>query len=207
MAIPEYLPLPRSFYARPAAVVARECLGALLVFETATELLVGRIVEAEAYLGPEDRAAHCYGGRRTQRNEVMYGPPGHAYVFFIYGMHYHLNLVTDTVGSPSAVLIRAVEPQLGEASMHARRGEPKRKALVTNGPGKLCAAFGIRREHNGVDLCRPPLYLAAGVAPRRVVACRRIGVDYAGAWAKRRLRFVDPDSPYLSVRPPQLRHG
>lgn len=191
-------PLPREFYARPADVVARECLGKQLVLcpEPGT-VLTGRIVEAEAYLGVRDRAAHCYAGRRTKRNEVMYGPAGFAYVFFIYGMHYHLNLVTDGPGRPSAVLVRAVEPLRGRDIMAERRGVAP-GPLLTNGPGKLCQAFAIGIEHNGIDLCRSPLYLAAGPAPRHIRQTARIGVDYAGNWAKRLLRFVDPDSNFLS---------
>ncbi len=190
-------PLPRSFYARPAIEVARDCLGKRLVFETPLGRLSGRIVEAEAYLGVADLAAHSVGGRRTARNEVMYGPAGYAYVFLIYGLHHHLNLITDEVGTPTAVLLRAVEPLEGEALMQARRQVRDRRQL-TNGPGKLCQAFGIDRSHNGIDLCRPPLYLTDGEAPRRILRTPRIGVDYARHWAKRRLRFVDADSAFLS---------
>jgi DNA-3-methyladenine glycosylase len=200
-------PLPRSFYARPATLVAEECLGKQLVFDTPNGMLVGRVVEAEAYLGTADRAAHSFGGRRTQRNEVMYGAPGHAYVFFIYGVHFHFNLVTDAPEIPTAVLIRAVEPLLGEAVMQGRRRHPKRRVLVTNGPGKLCQAYGIGREHNGWDLCQAPLYLAHGEPPRRVRRCPRIGVDYAGPWARRLLRFVDAESTFLSVPPPAQSKG
>lgn len=195
-------PLDRSFYARPPAEVAQDCLGKYLVFKTPVEQLVGRIVEAEAYLGVRDRAAHSFGSRRTARNEVMWGPAGYAYVFFIYGMHFHLNLVTDQAEIPTAVLIRAVEPVSGLEAMLQRRRFPKRPELVSNGPGKLCQAFGIDRSHNGFDLCAPPLYLTQGPAPRRILRCPRIGVDYAGAWAKRLLRFVDAESRYLSVPSP-----
>jgi DNA-3-methyladenine glycosylase len=195
-------PLDKSFYARPAPLVARDCLGKFLVFRTPAERLVGRIVETEAYLGIRDRAAHSYGARRTARNEVMWGPAGRAYVFFIYGMHFHLNLVTDDSEIPTAVLLRAVEPVSGLDTMLRRRRYPKKPELVSNGPGKLCEAFGIDRSHNGWDLCVPPLYLAHGSAPRRILRCPRIGVDYAGSWAARRLRFVDAESRYLSVPSP-----
>lgn len=202
MASVAMVPLDQSFYARPAAVVARDCLGKHLVLHTRAELLVGRIVEAEAYLGIRDRAAHSFGARRTPRNEVMWGPAGCAYVFFIYGMHFHFNLVTDQPEIPSAVLIRAVEPVSGLEGMQRRRRYPKKAEQVSNGPGKLCEAFGIDRTQNGWDLCAPPLYLAQGPAPRRILRCPRIGVDYAGSWAKRLLRFVDPESRYLSVPSP-----
>jgi DNA-3-methyladenine glycosylase len=198
----DFAPLPRSFYERPALTLAPACLGQFLVFERDDGIVAGRIVEAEAYIGPEDRAAHCYGSRRTARNEVMYGPPGFAYVFFIYGMHFHFNIVADAEQFPAAVLIRAVEPLVGESAMSLRRHQPKDRRLLTNGPGKLCQAFGIAREHNGLNLCRPPLYLSQGVPPRRIRRCPRIGVDYAGHWAKRLLRFVDAESAFLSVRPP-----
>jgi DNA-3-methyladenine glycosylase len=199
-----FAPLPRAFYARPADVVAKDALGQILVFERGGMTLAGRIVEAEAYLGIRDRAAHSFGGRRTARNEVMWGPPGFAYVFFIYGMHFHLNLVTDGEGLPCAVLLRAVEPVVGEEAMRALRwcaSKPMQPTQLSNGPGKLCQAFGISRAQNGLDLCAKPLYLSAGHVPLRIKRCSRIGVDYAGAWAKRLLRFVDADSKYLSVPP------
>jgi len=197
--MPTPSPLPRSFYARPAAVVARDCLGKLLVHVTPRGTLSGRIVEVEAYLGIDDLAAHSRGGRRTPRNEVMYGPPGHAYVFLIYGLHHHLNLVTDATGIPTAVLVRAVEPVEGEPLMRRRRRVSEGREL-TNGPGKLCQAFAIDLGDNGRDLCAGPLYLAEGAPPTRVERTPRIGIDYAGRWARRLLRFVDPESPFLSRR-------
>jgi len=197
VSMPSFRPLPRAFYARPALEVAPECLGKILVFEDQGQVFAGRIVEAEAYLGPRDRAAHCYRGRRSPRTEVMFGEAGHAYVFFVYGMHFHLNLVTDVPGHPAAVLIRALEPLLGLEVMQRRRKTEKRQ-LLTNGPGKLCQALGITRAQNGWDLCREPLYLSQGPAPRRIARSTRIGVSYAGIWARRLLRFVDADSDYLS---------
>jgi DNA-3-methyladenine glycosylase len=132
----------------------------------------------------------------------MYGPPGHAYVFLIYGLHLHLNIVCATPGDPSAVLLRAIEPLSGEPLMRERRRGPKTRSMLTNGPGKLCEAFGIHRKDDGRDLCRGRLYLAFGTRPQRVVRCARIGVDYAGTWAKKPYRFLDPTSPFLSVKPP-----
>ena len=197
-------PLPRAFYARPALVVAPACLGKILVFEQEGQVLAGRIVETEAYLGLRDRAAHSYGGRRSPRTEVMYGEAGHAYVFFVYGMHFHLNLVTDAPGCPTAVLIRAVEPLLGEEVMQRRRKSSSQR-LLTNGPGKLCQSFAITRAQNGWDLCDGPLYLSQGPSPKRIVRSARIGVDYAGMWARRLLRFCDADSDCLSR--PVSSHG
>jgi DNA-3-methyladenine glycosylase len=196
-------PLPRAFYARSALDVARDCIGQILVHETGAELLVGRIVEAEAYVGVADKACHGYAGHRSSRNESMYGPAGHAYVFLIYGLHWHLNLVSSQRNDPSAVLVRAVEPLLGEEAMAARRGFPKIRRLLTNGPGKLCQAFGIERAHDSVDLCSGPLYLTAGTSPARILRCPRIGVDYAGNWAQEPLRFLDPESKFLSAAPPK----
>jgi DNA-3-methyladenine glycosylase len=173
----------------------------LLVYEQPGEPLIGRIVEAEAYVGVRDKACHGYGGHRSARNETMYGPAGHAYVFLIYGIHLHINLVASVPGDPSAVLLRAVEPKSGEAVMQQRRKYPKTRRLLTNGPGKLCQAFGLERAQDGVDLCHGELYLAEGTQPARVVRCPRIGVDYAGAWAQKPYRFVDPDSGFLSAKP------
>jgi DNA-3-methyladenine glycosylase len=194
--------LPRSFYARDVLSVAHDVIGCVLVHESARGTVAGRIVEAEAYRGPEDRAAHSYGGRRTARTEAMFGPPGHAYVFFVYGMHFHFNLVTGKVNEPHAVLIRAVEPLLGASLMAERRGLAETSRTLTNGPGKLCVAFGIDRTEYGVDLCKGSLYLRRGKALEapHVLTSPRIGVDYAGAWREKPWRFFDAESPYVSVR-------
>lgn len=195
-----YTPLPRSFYARGVLTVARDVIGKVLVYETPNGVLAGRVVEAEAYRGPEDRAAHSFGGRRTARTEAMFGPPGHAYVFFVYGMHFHLNLVTTRVGAPHAVLLRAVEPLEGLSVMAERRGLGESDRNLTNGPGKLCRAFGIGKESYGVDLCAPPLYLSEG--PRgRIARSPRVGVDYAGSWAEKPWRFFEAENPWVSRGP------
>jgi DNA-3-methyladenine glycosylase len=133
----------------------------------------------------------------------MWGPPGHAYVFFVYGMHWHFNLVTGAEGQPHAVLIRAVEPIVGAQLMAARRGMEATRAELTNGPGKLCVALAIDKRQYGLDLCRGPLFLAD--APRaRAVRARRVGIDYAGIWAEKPWRFLEPGNPYVS-RPPGAR--
>ena len=193
----DLVPLPRDFYARPVLRVAKACIGKLLVHRTQQGLLVGRIVETEAYRGPEDRAAHSFGGRRTARTEVMFGPPGYAYVFFVYGMHYQFNIVTTREGAPHAVLVRGVEPVLGAEAMAKRRNLPVTSRDLSNGPGKLCQAFGIGRAAYGADLCGPELFLAEG-APTRSASSPRIGVDYAGDWAQKPWRFFDPKSRYVS---------
>ena len=190
-------PLPRAFYARPVLSVARDCIGKHLIYDTAEGRVAGRIVEAEAYRGPEDRAAHSFGGRRTARTEVMFGPPGHAYVFFVYGMHWHFNVVTTELGLPHAVLIRAVEPLVGLELMASRRGLSPSHRDLSNGPGKLCQAFGIERSSYGADLTSGPLFLSDGAACR-VSRSPRIGIDYAGAWALRPWRFYAAKSPHVS---------
>jgi DNA-3-methyladenine glycosylase len=185
--------------------VARESIGKVLIRHTGDGSVAGRIVEAEAYRGPEDLAAHSARGRRTPRTEVMYGPPGYAYVFLVYGLHSHFNVVTGQEGQPHAVLIRAVEPLLGVPLMIERRGvalAPGPRLRLTNGPGKVCEAFAITRDDYGIDLCQAgALYLADGPPPPRVSRSPRIGVDYAGSWARRPWRFFDPASPYVSRAP------
>ena len=182
--------LPHEFYARPTLAVARELLGCWLVHELPDGRREGRIVETEAYVGPDDLASHASRGR-TARTEVMFGPPGHAYVYLIYGMHHCLNVVTEAVGFPAAVLLRALEPGLG-------------LTLAANGPGRLCRALGIDRRHNGQDLVAGPLWIGRRGHPpseERIVAVPRVGVDYAGTWAERPWRFFLADSPAVSVRP------
>src|SRR5690348_10844016 len=181
--------ITRDFYARDTLTVARELIGMHLVHANGVTRRVGRIVETEAYQGPEDLAAHSSRGR-TPRTEVMFGPPGHAYVYFIYGFWYCLNLVTEAEGVPHAVLLRALEPVAGI--------EDK-----TWGPGLLCRAMHIDKRLNGADLCGDALWLerppAATRRPPRIARIARIGVDYAGDWARRPWRFYDKDSRYVST--------
>ncbi|HKW08090.1 MAG TPA: DNA-3-methyladenine glycosylase [Candidatus Dormibacteraeota bacterium] len=189
-------PLPKgsvlgpSFFARDTTVVARDLLDKVLVREIDGEVLWGRLVEVEAYLGPDDLAAHSKGGRRTARTEVMFGEPGHAYVYFTYGMHWCLNFVTREAGVPQAVLVRALEPGPGVGRC--------------GGPGLVTRALSIDRALNGAPLRPPDLYVIDdGAAKRRVYVTPRIGVQGTGRWEKRLLRYV-VDSPALS-RP--LRRG
>jgi DNA-3-methyladenine glycosylase len=193
--------LPRSFYAEDVVTVARACLGKVLVARSPQGVTAGVIVETEAYRGPEDLAAHSARGRRTPRTEAMFGPPGYAYVFLVYGMHFQFNLVTGSPEEPHAVLIRAVEPLLGcRELMSVRRGVEASRRELTNGPGKLCQAFGIDRSHYGADLCaRDRIFLTAGPAPEKIGRSPRVGVDYAGKWAARPWRFFDAGSRYVSV--------
>lgn len=194
--------LPLSFYRRPAEAVARELLGRYLVRELDGERLVLRLVETEAYLGAPDRASHAWGGRRTPRNESLYLPGGHAYVYLIYGMHYCLNAVTGEADEGGAVLLRAGEPVLGEERMRENRGWTRiaRPGDLAGGPGKVCQALAIGRELDGVRLDRPPLWIATGepVAAEEIVASPRIGVDYAGEAARWPLRFSLRGNPHVS---------
>lgn len=190
--------LPREFYAGSVLAVARAAVGKLIVHEGRGKTLVGRIVETEAYRGPEDLAAHSAGGRRTARNEAMWGEPGHAYVFLVYGMHWHLNLVTGRAGEPHAVLIRAVEPVAGIELMARRRKLAVDRRELTNGPGKLCVAFDIDRRHDRFDLAGGGRLYLADAPKARVTSARRIGIDYAGAWANRPWRFLEPGNRYVS---------
>ena len=178
--------LPRAFYDRDTIAVARELLGKYIVRAERGRERVGKIVEVEAYLGPHDLAAHSSKGL-TERTKVMFGPPGHAYVYLIYGMYYCMNVVTEREGHASAVLLRAIEPV-------------KNVAGRTQGPGLLCQAMHIDRRLNAHDLTSNDFYIAA--APKReslvIVKRPRVGVDYAGPWAKRHLRFYVNGNPFVS---------
>ncbi len=193
--------LTREFYTRPSVVtVARELLGKLLVVPARNGKRVsGKIVEVEAYRGPEDRAAHSFGGRRTNRTETMYGVGGTAYVFFVYGMYNQFNVVTNTADRPQAVLIRAVEPVEGIELMRRRR-PGKTDHNLTNGPGKLCLAFGIDRKFDAADLLGNKVWLEQGERiPRSgILAGPRIGIDYAEEWVDKPWRFWVKGNPYVS---------
>jgi DNA-3-methyladenine glycosylase len=180
--------LDRAFYDRDTVVVARELLGKSLVHRSGGIERVGRIVEVEAYLGPRDLAAHSSRGL-TERTRVMFGPPGHAYVFLVYGMYSCMNVVTEREGHASAVLLRAVEPV-------------KNIEENTRGPGRLCRAMRIDRGLNGHDLSSDDFFIADAppVAASAIAKGPRIGVDYAGRWAKRLLRFSIRGNPFVSKR-------
>ena len=193
--------LPRSFFDRPTRTVARELLGCRLVRKLGGTLLAGAIVETEAYIGERDLACHARAGR-TRRTEVMYGPPGFAYVYFTYGMHWMLNLVTEADGFPAAVLIRALQPLEGIARMQELRGG-KPLSQLASGPAKLTRALGIAREENGMDCCRPesPLSLTRGeaVPPSSVVATPRIGLGQTPEpWLSKPWRFVIRGNGFVS---------
>lgn len=201
-------PLPASFYRRSAETVARDLLGRWLVRELDGERLVLRLVEVEAYLGAPDRASHAWAGRRTPRNESLYLPGGHAYVYLIYGLHFCLNAVTGERDIGSAVLLRAGEPVEGEERMVENRGWTRkpRPGDLAGGPGKLCQALAIDRTLDGVRLDEPPLLLTRGepVEEGEIVASPRIGVDYAGEAAQWPLRFSVRGNPYVSKPWPKV---
>lgn len=185
--------IPRSFYLRSTLTVARELLGKTLVYHHPRGRMAADIVEVEAYIGRGDEACHAAVGR-TERNAVMFGPGGFCYVYFIYGMYHCLNIVTEKQGFPAAVLIRAAEPTDGFDIM--RDNSPPSDKKFTNGPGKLCRAFGVDRTINGIDLCGQTVYLVdTGRQPSKIETSPRIGIRKA---ADRQWRFFDADSHYIS---------
>jgi DNA-3-methyladenine glycosylase len=184
--------LDRDFYARPAIEVARDCLGKILVHGKAA----GRIVETEAYLGVDDRAAHAWRGI-TDRTRVIFGPPGHAYIYFIYGMYECLNFVAEPEGQAGCVLIRAVEPLAGVDGMRRRRPTAKRIEDLASGPGKLTRAMGISRKQNGADLTASPLHVRSLREHTRfeVEVTPRVGITHCADWP---LRFLIANSRFVS---------
>ena len=189
--------LGRHFYERTALRVAPALLGKVLVHHTAEGTRAGRIVETEAYIGPQDLACHAAKGR-TARTEVMFGPAGHAYVYFVYGMHWCLNVVTGPEGVAAAVLVRGLEPLLGIPG-----------DVRTDGPARLTRALGIGRAENGADLTSSSLVILDGPPPLKRAVRRgpRVGVDYAGVWASRRFRFWVEGSEGVSRRPDRAARG
>jgi DNA-3-methyladenine glycosylase len=188
--------LPRSFYERETEIVAREMLGTVLECDTGEGRASGIIVETEAYLGEHDLACHAAAGR-TARTEALYGPPGTSYVYFIYGMYWCFNAVTRAEGSPSAVLVRALEPLDGIAMMHKRRRRIRSDLDLTNGPGKLCTALGITGSMSGKSLQRKPLVIREGepVSDESVEITRRIGITRSADWP---LRWIVKGNRFVS---------
>lgn len=190
--------LSRDFFAGPSEVLAPALLGLVVRSSIGGEVVAGRIVETEAYTGPDDPASHAARRiGRTRRNESMFGPPGTGYVYFIYGMHWCFNVVVAEVDDPQAVLIRALEPLDGLEVMARRRGKGRD---LTNGPARLCQALGIDGDLDGHDLTRPPLQLLPGAAPAgsRVRTSGRVGIRRA---RDRPLRFFLADDPHVSTGP------
>lgn len=202
--------LARDFYTRDTITVSKELLGKVLVHKTKEYSVAGRIVETEAYLGPEDKAAHSYGGRKTPRVEIMYAEGGYSYVFTIYGMYQCFNIVTERTSNPQAVLIRALEPIAGLELMAQNRYSKSYKDLsntqnkgLTNGPGKLCKAMNIGKEQNKIDMCHKngvdDIYVYDdGYKDFQIEASERINIDYAEEYIHMPWRFFIKGNKYVS---------
>lgn len=199
--------LERDFYLGDTLELSRSLLGKYLVHRINDRELIGKIVEVEAYMGPEDKAAHSYNNRRTERVEIMYGPPGYAYVFSIYGMYNCMNIVVAEVGVPNAILIRALEP-LGDLNLLSiNRYQKNYKELtkrelinMTNGPGKLCKALKIDKSNYGDDLCGGRVYLLedTSLPPFEIASSPRINIDYAEEAIHYPWRFYIKNNPFVS---------
>ena len=195
--------LARSFFYRDVQQVAKALLGQRLVRLVDGHRLAGLIVEVEAYLGIPDKAAHTCRGRRTARNESMWGDGGHAYVYFTYGMHHCVNAVAGWRDQPVAVLLRALEPTEGHEQMYQHRKKARRDTDLCSGPAKLCQAMRIDRCLDGIDLVKSDCLFIEKTRARsypasRIVARPRVGVDYADEWAAKPLRFYIKDNPHVS---------
>lgn len=190
--------LDRTWFDRPSSEVAADLLGCRLLVSGPEGVVGGRIVEVEAYQGPEDLAAHSARGRTT-RNAVMFGPPGHLYVYLIYGLHHCLNVVAGPGAKPEAVLVRALEIDRGLEIARRRRGAAVPDVRLASGPGNVGRALGVDRSLNGVDLLDGPVWIEpqSGLGPS-VSQGPRIGVAYAGDWAARTLRYWITDDPHRS---------
>ena len=186
-------PIPLTFFQQDDVVcLSRQLIGKYLFTNIDNQLTGGVITETEAYRGPEDRASHAYGNRRTERNEVMYHLGGVSYVFICYGIHSMFNIVTNIEGIPHAILIRAIKPTVGIEQMFVRRGKNKSESQLTSGPGSLCQALGITKKHNGIALIRNTIWLEDrnfSFDPSTIIAGPRIGIDYAGKDTKLPWRF------------------
>ncbi len=194
---------PRSFFRRDPRSVARELLGHRLVSGVGGTRTAGIIVETEAYLGIPDKAAHTYGGRRTRRNRTMWGAAGHAYVYFVYGMHHCINVVAGETGDPVAVLIRALEPDAGIETMFARRHKARRATDLCSGPAKLCLALSIDLGLDGEDLTSSDRLYVESPSRRpppvaTIVTAPRVGIAYAEEWQNEPLRFFVAGNPHVS---------
>lgn len=202
--------LAREFYTRPDTLqIARDLLGKILVVPTVDGTRIsGMIVETEAYLGAEDKAAHSYDNRRTKRTETMFAEGGIVYIFFIYGMYFQFNIVVGQAGTPHAILIRAVKPVEGIEIMRDRRNAKSREASIskmpdrnlTSGPGKLCIALGIDKTFNNEDLIGNRVWLEEGkkFSAKEIACGKRIGIDYAEEYVEKPWRFWLKDNLFVS---------
>ena len=200
----KYSKLCRDFYERNTLTVAKELLGKYLIHNSIEGITVGKIIEVEAYIGPNDPASHTYKGRRTSRTEVQFGPGGYAYIYQIYGKNFCFNVVTQKAGMPEVVLIRALEPIKGLELMAKRRGfsqlTDKIIKELTNGPSKLCQAMGIDKSLYGIDLCEDVLFIAEPNPNKtfKIIATPRINIDYAGDAKHYNWRFLIKNNKFVS---------
>lgn len=192
-----YKPIDKSFFTLPTLELAKQLIGHYIVHELEDGEFVARIVETEAYQGPEDQAAHSFNNRRTKRTEIMFGEPGFVYA---YQMHTHtlINVVAGPVGIPHAILIRAVEPVLGLGRMKANRGEHFKQTDWTNGPGKLTKALEITTDYYGHHWSKEPLYISENKTSNQIVSGPRVGIGNAGDAATYPWRFYEEGNPYVS---------
>lgn len=192
-----YEPVDEAFFEKPTLELAKILVGMYVVHETKNGLLVGRIVETEAYQGAEDRAAHSFNNRRTKRTEIMFGQAGSTYT---YQMHTHtlLNIVAGEIGTPHAILIRAIEPVQGNEQMRQNRGNKLRETDLTNGPGKLTKALNVSMAYYGHLLTERPLFIAEGKATKEIVAGPRVGIGNSGEAVHYPWRFYEKDNPFVS---------
>jgi DNA-3-methyladenine glycosylase len=195
--------LGRKFYTRETLTVAKELLGKLMVRVQDNKKMVGRIVETEAYIGPEDKASHASGGKITERNKIEYDKGGLVYIYLCYGMYWQFNVVTSKKEKPECVLIRALEPVEGinpEGNTEKKRLNFLRKNCA--GPGRLCRWMNLDKSFNGEDLVTSKrIWIEKGIEikKKQIAASKRIGIDYAGGWAKKPWRFYIKDNPFVSV--------
>ena len=190
--------LARSFYSRSTLEVASDLLGKVFVRRLGRRSLTGKIVETEAYVGPHDLACHASKGH-TPRTSVMFGPPGYAYVYMIYGFYFCLNVVTEPLGYPAAVLIRGIEPLENVDLMRQLRNNPERETNIASGPGKVCMAMSIDRQLNGADLLGTTIWIEdRKLDPGPIRTSPRVGVDYAGEYKNKPWRFYVDGSPHVS---------
>lgn len=190
-------PINKSFFKAPGLALAKNLLGQYIVHEHPAGLLVARIVETEAYQGPTDQAAHSFGNRRTKRTEVMYDQAGLVYT---YQMHTHtlINVVAGPIGTPHAILIRAVEPVVGEEEMQNNRGKHFKRIDLTNGPGKLTKALGITMAYYGHHWTKKPLYIAEGTPVKEIIEGPRVGIGNSGEAVHYPWRFYEQGNPFVS---------
>jgi len=188
--------ISREFYMKPTLTMAKDLLGKYLVRKIGNKELAGKIVETEAYIGPKDKAAHTYGGRITERNKTVYLEGGHAYIYLCYGINWMLNLTSRKEGVPECILIRALEPVLESYK------NPRQFKSLTNGPGKLCRWLKLDKSFDKEDLVKSKKFWLEdrkeGVKKTQIVTAKRIGIDYAGAWAKKPWRFYISENLFVS---------